>query len=90
MGKRPFSDKKGAAQYCHTTVRHIERVRSERRLAYIKVGSKVRLEQRTSLLCSIADAWRRCGEPRNAAAVSIAAERNGPVTSVGYVKSHLK
>ena len=42
MGKRPFSDEKGAAQYCHTTVRHIERVRSERRLAYIKVGTKVR------------------------------------------------
>ena len=42
MGKRKYHDKAGAAEYCDTTVRHIERLQSERKLAYVKVGGKVR------------------------------------------------
>jgi hypothetical protein len=33
-------DKHGATEYCATTVRHMERLQSERRLAYHTVGGK--------------------------------------------------
>lgn len=45
MGKRRLYTKQGAAEYCATTVRHIERLQSQRKLAYIKVGGKVRFEE---------------------------------------------
>jgi excisionase family DNA binding protein len=43
--KRKLYDQEGAAAYCYTTERHIERLRYERKLAYIKVGGKVRFEE---------------------------------------------
>ena len=45
MPKRKLYDQEGAAVYCDTTVRHIERLRYERKLAYLKVGGKVRFEE---------------------------------------------
>jgi len=45
VGKRRLYDKKGATEYCATTERHIERLRYERKLAYLKVGGLVRFEE---------------------------------------------